>query len=162
MWQPCELLYTCYLLTYPISSTRPREIPIFSAFRSTLSCLKCTKMNDFDYKYSKLFFEVLPQTSPPAPSPSQPMLHDFPSIFSDLPYFQIAADSCTRGHYAKKLVKSHCHTDARLCFFSLRIINRWNSLSQEIVDAPSENAFKRHLESLRENKASYFMDSQST
>jgi len=63
--------------------------------------------------------------------------------FTDIPastYFQIASDSCTRGH-TKKLVKSHCHTDARLCFFSLRVINCWNSLSQEIVDAPSVNAF---------------------
>jgi len=81
--------------------------------------------------------------------------------FTDIPvstYFQIATDSCTRGH-TKKLVKSHCHTDARLCFFSLRVINRWNSLSQEIVDAPSVNAFKRHLESLRQKKMGYFMDS---
>jgi len=31
-------------------------------------------------------------------------------------YFQIATDSCTCG-YTKKLVNSHCHTDARLCFF---------------------------------------------
>ena len=83
--------------------------------------------------------------------------------FSDIPvstYFQIATDSCTRGH-TKKLVKSHCHTDARLCFFSLRVVNRWNSLSQEIVNAPSVNAFKRHLELLRQKKMGYFMDSQS-
>ena len=81
--------------------------------------------------------------------------------FTDIPvstYFLIATDSCTSGH-TKKLVKSHCHTDARLCFFSLRVINRWNSLSQEIVDAPSENAFKRPLESLRQKKMGYFMDS---
>ena len=59
------------------------------------------------------------------------------------------------GH-TKKLVKSHCHTDARQdatrCSFSLRVINRWNSLSQEIVDALSVNAFKRLLESLRQKK----------
>ena len=84
--------------------------------------------------------------------------------FTDIPvaavstYFQIATDSCTRGH-TKKLVKSHCHTDTRLCFFSLSVINRWNSLSQETVDAPSVNAFKRHLESVRQKKMSYFMDS---
>ena len=46
-------------------------------------------------------------------------------------------------------------------FFSLRVINRWNSLSQEIVDAPSVNAFKRHLESVRQKKMGNFMDSQS-
>ena len=70
-----------------------------------------------------------------------------------------ARDSRTAAIAHKKLVKSHCHTDARLCFFSLRVINRWNSLSQEIVDAPSVNAFKRHLESVRQNKMGYFMDS---
>jgi len=81
--------------------------------------------------------------------------------FADIPvstYFQIATDNCARGH-TKKLVKSHCHIDARLCFFSLQVINRWNSLSQEIVDALSVNAFKRHLESLRQKKMGYFMDS---
>jgi len=39
--------------------------------------------------------------------------------FTDIPvstYFQTATDCCTRGH-TKMLVKSHCHTDARLCFF---------------------------------------------
>jgi len=83
--------------------------------------------------------------------------------YTDIPvstYFQTATGSCTCGH-TKKLVKSHCHTDGRLCFFSLRVINRWNSLSQETVDAPSVNAFKRHLESLRQKKMGYFMDSQS-
>ena len=83
--------------------------------------------------------------------------------FTDIPvstYFQIASGSCTRGH-TKKLVQSHCHTDARLCFFSLRVINRWNSLSKEIVDAPSVglNAFKRHLESVQQKKMGSFMDS---
>ena len=83
--------------------------------------------------------------------------------FTDIPvstYFQIATDSCTRGH-TKKLVKSHCHTDARLCFFSLRVINCWNSLSKEIGDAPSVglNAFKRHLESVQQKKMGSFMDS---
>jgi len=53
------------------------------------------------------------------------------------------------------------HTDARLCFFSLRVINRWNSWSQETVDAPSVNAFKRHLQLLRQKEMRYFMDSQS-
>ena len=64
-------------------------------------------------------------------------VYDIMHRFADIPvsvYFQITTDSCTRGH-TKKLVKSQCHTDARVCFFSLRVINRWNRLSQEIVDA---------------------------
>jgi len=65
--------------------------------------------------------------------------------FTDIPvstYFQIATDSCTRGH-TKKLVKSHCHTDARLCFFSLRVINHWNSLSQEIASMHQQKMLSR-------------------
>jgi len=83
--------------------------------------------------------------------------------FNDIPvttYFQIATDSCTRGHN-KKLVKRHCHTDARLYFFSLRVVTRWNSLPQETVDAPSVNIFKRHLDLLRQKRMGYFMDSWS-
>ena len=80
------------------------------------------------------------------------MMHGFTN-FPVLTYFQIATDSCTHGH-TKKLVKSHCHTDATLCFFSMRVINRWNSLSLEIVDA-----FKRHLESLQQKKMGFFIDS---
>ena len=85
------------------------------------------------------------------------LMHGFTDIQESI-YFQIATDSCTRGHI-NKLVKSHCRTDARMCFFSLRVINCWNSLSQEIVNAPSVNAFKRHLKSQRQKKMGYFMDS---
>jgi len=38
------------------------------------------------------------------------------------------------------------------CAFSRCVLSTTNSLSQEIVDAPSVNAFKRHLESLRQKK----------
>ena len=48
-----------------------------------------------------------------------------------------------------KLLKNHCHCEARLQFFSQRVINRWNSLSQEDVDATSVNAFKGRLERSR-------------
>ena len=75
------------------------------------------------------------------------LMHPSANIINILP--DCYTDSCTRGH-TKKLVKSHCRTNARLCIFSLRVINRFYSLSQEIVDAvaPSVNAFKRHLQSL--------------
>jgi len=75
--------------------------------------------------------------------------------FTDIPM----STDCYWLLHTKEIVKSHCHTDARLCFFSLRVINRWNSLSQEIVDAPSANAFKRHLQSLGQKMDNYFIDS---
>jgi len=39
-----------------------------------------------------------------------------------------------------KVVKGHCRTDTRLHFFSPRVLNRWNSLSQDSVDACSVDA----------------------
>ena len=49
-------------------------------------------------------------------------------------FFQLATNSCTRGH-SRKLVKAHCSTDIRLHFFSHRVLSRWNSLSQDTVYA---------------------------
>ena len=52
--------------------------------------------------------------------------------FTDIPvstYFQIANDSCTRGH-TKKLVKSHCHTDARLLLLAACYQPRQQSVSR--------------------------------
>jgi len=49
--------------------------------------------------------------------------------YTDVPvstFFDITADSCTRGH-SMKMVKRHCHTDLRLYFFSNRVVSRWNS-----------------------------------
>jgi len=91
--------------------------------------------------------------------PVYTMMHGY----TDVPvstYFDITADSCTRGH-SMKLVKSHCHTDLRLYFFSNRVVSRWNTLSQDIVSAPPVNSFKRHLNILRQKKMGFFMDSWS-
>jgi len=45
-------------------------------------------------------------------------------------FFKRAEDSVTRGH-SWKLVKDCCRCDCRLHFLSQRMINRWNSLSQD-------------------------------
>jgi len=58
-----------------------------------------------------------------------------------------------------KMVKRHCNTDSRLYFFSNRVVSRWNTLSQDIVSAPSVNSFKIHLNILRQKKMGFFMDS---
>jgi len=79
---------------------------------------------------------------------------------TDIPvstFFQLNTDSSTRGH-SMKLVKPHCHTDSRLHFFSSRVINRWNCLTQVCVESSSVNTFKRHLEGLRQKKMNFFMD----
>ncbi len=49
-----------------------------------------------------------------------------------------------RGH-SKKLHKVNCHTETRKNFFSMRIINSWNKLSETTVSAPSIGTFKKRL-----------------
>ena len=61
----------------------------------------------------------------------------------------------TRGH-SWKLVKSHSSTDARRFFFSVRVINRQNSLSQEAVERVQEP-----LDRIRNSRMCFFMDSWS-
>ena len=56
------------------------------------------------------------------------------------------ADSTnTRGH-SLKLKKPSVKTSVRENFFSIRIVNAWNSLPDDVVTAPSLNAFKGRLD----------------
>jgi hypothetical protein len=66
----------------------------------------------------------------------------------------------TRGH-SWRFAKQHCNKDLRLHFFSSRVINRWNHLPQEAVDAPSLNSFKRQLNSIYLNQMGFFKDPRS-
>ena len=72
-------------------------------------------------------------------------------------FFQIPTSSCTRlseligldwiglvsGH-SLKLVKSHYHFDSRKQLFSVRVVNRWNSLTQEMM-THSETTISRGI-----------------
>jgi len=72
-------------------------------------------------------------------------------------YFQLADAGRTRGH-CWKLMKSHSRCDARLYFFSERVVNRWNSLPREAVEVTTVNSFKSHLEKIRCKQMDFFMD----
>jgi len=72
-------------------------------------------------------------------------------------FFKKAEDTSTRGH-AWKLVKKHSRCDTRLYFFTQRVINRWNNLSQEDVDAQSINCFKSRLKKKRARQMDFFKD----
>jgi len=63
----------------------------------------------------------------------------------------------TRGH-SLKLRKPSCHTNVRKYFFSVRVINRWNSLGQEAVESTSINSFKKHLQRAYDTKMGFFME----
>ena len=56
-------------------------------------------------------------------------------------FFQIDTDGRTRGH-SLKIRKPSCHKDIRKYFFSVRVINRWNSLSEDVIQFSSVNMFK--------------------
>jgi len=45
-----------------------------------------------------------------------------------------------------------------LFFFSQRVVDRWNSLYQAEVDAPSINSFKNHLEKRHKWQMDFFKD----
>ena len=60
-------------------------------------------------------------------------------------FFKLAPQtSVTRGHN-KKLIKPICNNNWQLNFFSSRIVNIWNSLSPELVNAKSVDIFAAKL-----------------
>ena len=58
-------------------------------------------------------------------------------------------EKTTRGHNYYKLKKNRCSTTRRLKFFSIRVVNNWNSLPGHVVNAASINAFKSRLDMCR-------------
>ncbi len=54
-------------------------------------------------------------------------------------------DTATRDH-GFKIRKEKCKSDIRANFYGNRIVNLWNSLPADIVNAPSTNAFKNRLD----------------
>ena len=61
-------------------------------------------------------------------------------------FFQMNINgSNLRGH-DKKLFKGRCRLEIRRNFFSQRVVDNWNSLPQEVIDAESVNGFKRMLD----------------
>ena len=52
----------------------------------------------------------------------------------------------TRRVHSSKLQKLCCRTDRRLYFFSFRVVDWWNKIPQEVIEAPSIDAFKNCLD----------------
>ena len=63
-------------------------------------------------------------------------------------FFKYNRDSRTRGHNFKLLHQKH-NTQYRAHFFSNRVINAWNSLSEGTVNSKTISTFKSNL--LKEN-----------
>ena len=60
-------------------------------------------------------------------------------------YFQRSESTQLRGH-SLKLHKKPVNTKMRQMFFSQRVVNAWNVLPEEVVQASSINAFKSRLD----------------
>ena len=59
--------------------------------------------------------------------------------------FERSTYGSTRGN-SQKLLNVHVKYDLRKYCFSNRVIDLWNSLSENVVSAPSVNAFKGRLD----------------
>ena len=57
-------------------------------------------------------------------------------------FFKLKEGSRSRGHKAA-LVKEECRLDMRKYSFSQRVINEWNKLPNDCVNASSVNMFKK-------------------
>lgn len=73
------------------------------------------------------------------------IFHDL-SIISPTDLFTMAPTVATRGHRFK-IQMQHSQLESRRRFFSCRVIQRWNSLPLDVVDAPSLPVFKTRLHS---------------
>ena len=61
------------------------------------------------------------------------------------PKLEFSATTKTRGH-CYKIFKRPCLTNARLHYFSYRVVDNWNSLPINVVTACSVNSFKNALD----------------
>ena len=61
--------------------------------------------------------------------------------------FNIKDQARTCGH-SLRLTKHRCRLDMRKNFFTSRVVNVWNSLTEKVVCAPSVNAFENRLDKL--------------
>ena len=59
-------------------------------------------------------------------------------------FFKLKEGRRTRGHKAA-LVKEQCRLDMGKYFFSQRVINKWNKLPNDYVNASSVNMFKNKI-----------------
>ena len=60
-------------------------------------------------------------------------------------FFKHKEGSRTRGHKAA-LVKEQCRLDLRKYSFSQRVINEWNKLPTDCINASSVNMFKNRID----------------
>ena len=60
----------------------------------------------------------------------------------------------TRGNSAKLVKRGNWRTQVRANAFSIRVVNHWNNLPEEVVQAPSISSFKSRLDKFWSNRVS--------
>jgi len=68
--------------------------------------------------------------------------------------FERSRNLFTRGH-SIKLMKHRCTTDLTKYFFSERVIDRWNMLTEDCVSSSTISEFKGKLTRIRNNKIGF-------
>ena len=62
-------------------------------------------------------------------------------------FFSFSRNHHTRGH-SLKLTKMPCTLNSRQCFFSNRVVDVWNDLTEDVVQSSSVNIFKSRVDQL--------------
>jgi len=79
------------------------------------------------------------------------IIKGFEDINRDM-FFEESQMDELRGH-SEKLFKKRSRLDIRKCFFTNRVINEWNALSEEMIKCENVNIFKKKLDNhLRYNR----------
>jgi len=82
------------------------------------------------------------------------IVHDFYHLEAAVKLY-FSTFSITRGN-KYKLQKSSCHYYIRKYSFSSRVVNMWNSLSNDMVEADTINNFKNCLDKYWSNQGVLF------
>jgi len=61
-------------------------------------------------------------------------------------FFQLSACEYQLSGHIMKMSKQRTNLDVRKFSFSQRVVQEWNKLSQDVVDATSVNQFKNRLD----------------
>ena len=60
-------------------------------------------------------------------------------------FFQLRTATGRRGH-SLTILKQHCRLNVRKYFFTHRVVDTWNKLSEDIVNSKTVNSFKNQID----------------